>query len=136
MEPARAFATTLVLVEDKSGYPLAISLETKGGPSHAYVCAVVDRWLDTLGIKKCRLCPDGEPSIVSLAQRIAKYRLPRVTVLETTPLYSSASNGRAERTIQTVRRQAVCLKLSVELNYGMRLTADHPLWPRAVQHAS
>ena len=58
-EPARAFATTLVLVEDKSGYPLAISLETKGGPSHAYVCAVVDRWLDTLGIKKCRAWGSG-----------------------------------------------------------------------------
>ncbi len=33
---AAAFATTLILVENKSGYPVAYSAEPKGGPSHAY----------------------------------------------------------------------------------------------------
>ncbi len=59
-----------------------------------------------------------------------------MTLIEATPLYSSASNGRAERMIQTVRRQAVCLKLGVEQHYGHRVTANHTLWPWLIRHAA
>ena len=124
-DKAMAFATTLILVENKSGYPVAFSVETKGGPSHAYLAAAVGKWLDHLGIGKHRLRCNNDVSIQALATVIAKFRSPKVTIIEATPLHSWASNGRAERMIQTVRRQAVCLKLGVEQLYGHRVTANH-----------
>ena len=133
---ATAFATTLTLVENKSGYPVAYSAESKGGPSHACLAAAICRWLDHLGIGRVRLRRDNDVRIQALVAAIAKHRRPTVSLTESTPLYSSASNRRAERMIQTVRRQAVCLTLGIERGYGQRLTANHTLWPWVVRHAA
>jgi hypothetical protein len=61
--------------------------------------------------------------------------MPQVTRITNTPLYSSQSNGRAERTIQSVRRQTVALKLATELKYGVLVTSDLAIWPWMVRHA-
>ena len=61
-DKAMAFATTLILLENKSGYPVAFSVETKG----AYLAAADGKWLDHLGIGKRRLRCDNDVSIQAL----------------------------------------------------------------------
>ncbi len=51
-EKATAFATTLILVENKLGYPIAFSVETQGEPSHGYLSAAVGKRLDHFGVGK------------------------------------------------------------------------------------
>jgi hypothetical protein len=97
------------LVENKSGYPVSYSAESRGGPSHAYLAAAACKWLDHFGIGKVRLRCDKDVSVQALVPAIAKHRRPKLMLMESTPHYSSASNGRAERMSQTVRRQALYL---------------------------
>ena len=92
-------------------------------------------YIDRIGHRKVRLRTDNEPSIMEIAKLVSKKR-EQETVVETTPRYSSASNGRAERTIQTIRKQMVTLKLAAESRYGFKLTAGHAAWGWLARHAA
>jgi hypothetical protein len=105
-------ATTLIMCDDDSGYPYAVSTPTKAVSPYLTTCAT--KFITLLRHEGIRLRTDNEPAIVKLAEQVAKAREPKTTMLEQTPLYSSASNGRAERTIQTVRRQSVTMKLDLQ----------------------
>jgi hypothetical protein len=131
---ATDFATTLVVADNDTGYPYAVSCPEK--TVTPYLVHVICKFLTLMRHRKLRLKTDNEPAVLALAQAVAKARLPDETLFDQTPLYSSASNGRAERTIQTVRRQAVCIRLDLERRYGMTIDSNHPVWPWLVRHAA
>ena len=132
----KAESTCLVVVDNDTGYPCAITTPTKDMSSMSYLIAVCVKFIEFMKHDRVCIRTDGEPSIKSLALKIKQARLPKVTILEDTPLYSSASNGRAERTIQTVRRQAIALRLGVERQYGVKIDASHPLYSWLMRHSA
>lgn len=58
------------------------------------------------------------------------------TFLVQAPRGSSKGNGKVERVIQTVRKQAKTLKLDLENSYALKATADSVIWPWLVCHAA
>ena len=123
---------TLVLADEDTGYPYAITSPDKKATVYLETC--VNKFLTLLRHDSIRLRTDGEPTIVALANKIAKAREPKVTVLEVTPRYSSQSNGKAERTIQTVRRQAITIKLDVEARYRTKVLPS--MWAWLIRHSA
>ena len=57
--------------------------------------------------------------MMALLARVVRERAPEDTDLEYSPVGSSASNGRAEHTIQIVRKQAVILRCCWESRFGL-----------------
>ena len=91
---ADELATTLVGIDSSTGFPFAMAAESKGGSSKEFLAAAVAAYIDRIGHRKVRLRTDNEPSTMEIAKLVAKRR-EQETVVETTPRYSSASNGRA-----------------------------------------
>jgi hypothetical protein len=133
---ADEFATTLVIADNDTGYPAAISTPSKAERSLDFMCEMVCRFITLMRHDTVEVHCDNEPAIIALQKAIQKKRLPQVTRLTNTPLYSSESNGRAERAIQSVRRQTVALKLATELSYGIALSANMALWPWMTRHSA
>ena len=76
-----------------------------------------------------------KPAIRALIAEV-KEAWPHRALVEESPLYSSLSNGRAERAIQTVRRLAASLRIAVELRLGVRIDSSHNAWSWLVRHAA
>ena len=74
-----------------------------------FLSKAVKRIALLLGLDVCNM-GDQEASIKDLGARIVKLREDE-TLLRWAPVGSSASNGRAERMIQTTRKQLVTTKL-------------------------
>ena len=125
--------TTLIGVDAETGYPTAISM-----PKNDYVFGVkkVIAFLTETRHEAVRIRIDDEPVLVALMAKVKSARLPLVTKVEFTPLFSSQSNGAAERMIQTVRRYTTVLKLSVERRYQIKITADSVVYGWLVRHAA
>ena len=95
---ATAFATTLMLVENKSGYPVAYSAESKGGPGHTCLATATCKRSDHLGIGKGRLRCDNDVSTQDLVARTVPTmttvcrKVVASTGTATSPLTSDASS--------------------------------------------
>ena len=85
----------------------AIPAKSKGAENQPDLVDLAEKILRLMRHEKVKLRSDGEPTIKSLVQKIKdRWSQKHTTLVEETPLYSSASNGRAERAVQTVRRLA------------------------------
>eukprot|EP00969_Alexandrium_andersonii_P197749 8735881-Alexandrium_andersonii.AAC.1 len=78
---------------------------------------------------KVRLKSDNDPTIVDLLNKVKAARKDEETLLQFSPRYSSQSNGRAERVIQRIRKQARTLRLAIEDSYHTQVTPASVLWP-------
>ena len=100
----------LLMTDAETGYVAAIPAKSKGAESHPHLVDMAEKFLTLMRHQKVKLRSDGEPAIKLLVQKIKeRWSQKHTTLVEETPLYSlysSASNGRAERAIQTVRRLA------------------------------
>ena len=85
----------------------AIPAKSKEAENHPHLVDMAEKFLTLMRHQKLKFRSDGEPAIKLLVQKIKeRWSQKHTTLVEETPLYSSASNGRAERAIQTVRRLA------------------------------
>ena len=127
----------LLLTDAETGYVAAIPAKSKSAESHPHLVEMVVKFLGLMRHEKVKLRSDGEPAIKALVQKVKdQWSKKHTTLVEDTPLYSSPSNGRAERAIQTVRRLASSLKVHAELNLKCALTPEQPGWPWIIRHSA
>ena len=127
----------LLLTDAETGYVAAIPAKSKSAESHPHLVEMVVKFLGLMRHEKVKLRSDGEPAIKALVQKVKdRWSQKHTTLVEDTPLYSSPSNGRAERAIQTVRRLASSLKVHAEVKLKCALTPEQPGWPWIVRHSA
>ena len=129
-------AVTLIVVDGGTGYPLAVTAPSKGGRDLDYFARAITNFAALLRFRKMRLFSDQEPSMKDLGHKVVRLREGHETMLHYSPVGSSASNGRAERMIQTVRKQALALKLSWESQFGIPLLGQSCLLPWLFRRAA
>ena len=75
---------------------------------------------------------DQEPALISLVEDVGRRRAAvggGRWICENSPVGSSASNGVAERAIQSVQQQVRVLKLALEDKWNMKIPHTHLVWP-------
>ena len=100
-----------------------------------HLIKMVVTFLELMRHEKIKLRSDQDPSLKALILAV-KAQWPHSVLIEESPLYSSESNGRAERAIQTVRRLGASLRVALELRLGLRLSSSHPAWSWLIRHAA
>ena len=130
-------SSCLLLIDVETGYVAAIPAASKGSDNLGYLADMVIKFLKLMRHERVTLRTDNEPVIKALANKVkGVWSKHHPMFLQETPVYSSQSNGRAERAIQTVRRLAASLKMQVELKLGIKLTPEMHGWPRVIRHAA
>ena len=66
---------------------------------------------------------DQEPTLQDLLAEVGRRRMPAKTFYEVSPVGSSASNGVAERGVQTVEGQIRVLKMPLRLEWEPKFRA-------------
>ena len=133
--PAKAWSTVLVGVDENTGYPMSIVVDSKGANNqylHDQAVVFIDQ---VLRHRKMIVRTDGEPAIKSLANYI---QLKRTwdTRVETSPRYSSGSAGLVEAMIKRVQGQCRTLKLDFEERYKIRVQVESIIWAWMVVHST
>ena len=114
---------------------MAIATPGRRAEQTNFLIMFVISFIDRLGYKKVYLRTEGEPSIRDFAARIRAKRT-HETIEQVTPRHSHQSNGRVERTIQTVRKQMVTVRFALEDAYRVKLTPNHTAWGWLARHAA
>ena len=83
---------------------------------------------------------DNEEAVKALVSEIGRVRAgggsqARMSV-ETSPAYSSASNGVVERGIQSVQGQLRVLRSALEEKLEVKIDSGHSIWPWLMEHAA
>eukprot|EP00435_Cladocopium_sp_Y103_P068371 s336_g31.t1 len=104
-EAAEGFTQCLLVTGSQSGYVVAIPCPERKNQA-TYLCEMVVKFLKLMRHTELRLRADNEPALTTVVEAV-KAVWPHFVRVDQTPLYSSASNGKAERAIQTVRRLGV-----------------------------
>ena len=126
---------TLLLTDAETGYVAAIPSPSKGQEMYTHLTKMVITFLKVMRHEKLKIRADQEPALKALIGMV-KEQWPHRILVEESPLYSSQSNGRAERAIQTVRRLAASLRVATELRYEMALSSGMVAWPWLIRHAA
>ena len=134
-ERAEGVTQALLVIDSETGYVAAIPTPSKGAEGYPHLTKMIVTFLKLMRHEKVVLKSDQEPAIRALIAEV-KEAWPHRALVEESPLYSSQSNGRAERAIQTVRRLAASLRVAVELRLGIRIDSSHNAWSWLVRHAA
>ena len=126
--------SVLVMKDRKSG-GLCADVVPRKGVGGGFAVKQMNRNIKKFGHhSKIMIRSDGEFAIRDLLDKVCELRASE-TILETTPVGDSRANGRAERAVQTIEKQARILKLSTEDHLG-RFGVEHPSFPWLVMHAA
>ena len=91
------WATVLAIVHVGTGFGYGLAVQRKGMDAvdnrPKYVVEAITTFLDYLCLGKIVLQTDNEPSILEVAKEVKKARQPLETLLRSTPVHSSSSNG-------------------------------------------
>ena len=79
---------------------------------------------------------DQEPALQDLLREVGKKRIPAKTFYEVSPVGSSASNGVAERGVQSLEGQVRVLKDAVESRLGLAVPSNHNILAWLVEFAA
>ena len=105
---------TVLVSKDRMSGCFSANVVPKKGVGGGWIVKQADRELKKYGHHgRITLRSDGEPAIKDLLNRIAGARA-QETVIETTPAGDSKSNGRVERAVQSIEKQARVLTLATE----------------------
>ena len=124
--------TCLAIVDSSTVCMRAMASETREA-THSFASSVADFVKNQCGAR-FRLRCDNAPSIMAAAEKV-KATVPDRVVVETTPRHSSASNGLAERDIQSIGGQLRTLRYDTQNRHKTRITPDSAIWPWMVRYA-
>ena len=124
--------TFLVIVDSSTSCMRAMSAETKGA-TDCHASSVAD-FVKQLFVGRFRLRCDNETSIMVVAEKV-KAIMPHRVVVESSPRYSSSSNGLAERAIQKIGEQLRTRRYDMQNRCKTRITLESTGWPWLVRHA-
>ncbi|CAK0800261.1 unnamed protein product, partial [Prorocentrum cordatum] len=128
-EPPAAdiFATTLVMADRGTLMFNAVSMPTKAVTD--YAIASVSSFIEGMHLTTADIKTDGEPTIVNLVEEVRK-RLSKSIKLEEKRgnLKDSQSMGAIEAPIRWFQAKVRTYKFDLEKRYGMKITADAPIW--------
>ena len=102
-------------------------------PQDCHASSVAD-FVKHLFVGRFRLRCNNETAIMAVAENV-KAKMPDRVVVESTPRYSSACNGLAEREIQTIGEQLRTLQYDTQNLYMTRIKRESTVWPWLVRHA-
>ena len=120
-----AKVTILVGRERTTGMTMATVVPAKGSSGQFAVLKVLE-FIRLCGAEETGIVlkSDQEPAIAVLVKDIVQARRGAATVVEESPVASSASNGVAERAIQSIEGLIRTLKCACEGRWGIQLRPD------------
>ena len=135
----RQWGTALYVAESESKATMCIPVQAKGSASLKQVTEELTRF----SMQVCNTQPiifqsDGERATRQILRAIqhARATLGLTTEIRTTSRDQHASNGQAERTVQSVRRLANTLRQFAEEKTGVKVTGDMHCYPWSFRHAA
>ena len=129
-------APILVIHDRRTKMKYARMVEAKG--QHWYSQITLVRIIRQLGYNRIILKSDGERSIVSLKEEVAKELKNEhiEVVLEESPTGSSGSNGEVERAIREIQGQIRTMKIALESRIGKTIESTSNILPWMVTQAA
>ena len=132
-------ATCLVVVDDWTKAVLAVPVSAKGGPTMMkHMKEAVVQFCSQIGYTNMNFRGDNESAAKSLKDSVQKARgvMGLGTILQDTKSYIHQSNGLAERTVQTTRRQANTFLDELREKTKLDIPHTHPIFGWAFRHAA
>ena len=129
---------TILAVKDRDTRMLMGTIVPRKGSTHEFVAKRVKAFIDELGLSNCRLTikTDQEPAITDLVGAIVRIRPNVETFHEQSPVGSSASNGVAERGVQTLEGQIRVLKDALENRWRLKIGEEHKVLAWLTEYAA
>ena len=127
----------IVVAKDYDTKNLMVSVVPVKGTSHEFPAKRICAFIRELGLEghDVVLRSDQEPALQDLLREVGKTRLPAKTFYEVSPVGSSASNGVAERGVQTVEGQIRVLKDALETRLKEVIPSTHNILAWLVEFA-
>ena len=79
---------------------------------------------------------DQEAALMDLVKALVKERVGKKTLVETAKAKDSASNGVAERAVQSVEGMVRTFKFALEKKLGVQISSTHPIMTWIVEHSA
>ena len=117
----------IVVAKEYDTKSIMASVVPVKGSTHEFPARRIVAFLRELGLEgqDVVLRSDQEPAIQDLLREVGRKRLPAKTFFEVSPVGSSASNGVAERGVQTIEGQIRVLKDAFETRIGAEVSSNH-----------
>ena len=120
---AHVMATVLTMVGVDTGHAGVLTV-TGGSPDNFMVRSTAS-FVDKLRAKKNETEIDNEPAMRQLEERIAAFRQPRSTILESTNRAEHQSVGGVERAHQSMQAAARALRTDIRARTGEGVVPGH-----------
>ena len=133
------YGTCLVAVSSETKAIHTVPIHTKGSASLKNVTEEIVRFtLENASRDQCILQADGERATRQILRSVQQVRsvMGLQTELRITGAGQHASNGQAERAVQTVRRLASCLRAFAEDRARINILGNFHLFPWSFRHAA
>ena len=135
----KQWGTALYVAESESKAVLCIPVQAKGSLSLRQITEELTRF----SMQVCNTQPivfqsDGERATRQILRAVqhARASIGLTTEIRTTSREQHASNGQAERTVQSVRKLANTLRSFAEEKTGIKITGDMHCYPWSFRHAA
>ena len=128
----------IVVAKDYDSKSVMASVVPVKGSSNEFPARRINAFVRELGLEGQDLVlrSDQEAALQDLLREVGKKRLPAKTFYEVSPVGSSASNGVAERGVQTVEGQIRVLKDALEHRLGAHVPSNHNILAWLVEFAA
>ena len=122
-----ATARCIVVAKDYEHKCVMASVVPVKGSSHEFPAKRIGAFIRELGLEGQDIVvrSDQEPALQDLLTEVGKRRTPAITFREVSLVGSSASNGVAERGVQTVEGQVRVLKDALEMRLETEIPSNH-----------
>ena len=128
----------IVVAKDYDSKSIMASIVPVKGSSCEFPARRINAFIRELGLEGQDLVlrSDQEPAIQDLLREVGKKRIPAKTFYEFSPVGSSASNGVAERGVQTIEGQIRVLKDALESRVGTVIPSNHNILAWLIEFAA
>ena len=127
----------IVVAKDYSSKSVMASVVPVKGASNEFPAKRISAFIREIGLEGQDLVlrSDQEPALQDLLAEVGRRRIPAKTFYEVSPVGSSASNGVAERGVQTVEGQIRVLRDAFETRVGAQIPSNHNILAWLVEFA-
>ena len=127
----------IVIAKDYSSKSVMASVVPVKGASNEFPAKRINALIREIGLEGQDLVlrSDEEPALQDLLAEVGRRHISTKTFYEVSPVGSSASNGVAERGVQTVEGQIRVLKDAFETRVGAQIPSNHNILAWSVEFA-